>query len=143
LGLHLSRADWAVAVVLGLASLGLTYFLWFRSGLALEVRAFTKFEAGSIHIEVVSVGRLPATLRHLELRDEVVTNSSSKTLNRWVIEVPLGAESIDLAPTDFFPADVDVKTVQDRSAGVPEVTLRAFATRGDGKVVSSKPVRFR
>jgi hypothetical protein len=145
----------AAGLVIALGSIGLTWYLWQRSGPALRVGAFVRPETGTVRIEVASTGRLTATVRRLELRDQFVlkTRGGYKTepISRWSIAVqpnelhPGEPRTLpaDLPPSAFLEGDVEVQAVLDLAAGAPEVTVAAWAERGDGKWFASKPVRLR
>jgi hypothetical protein len=143
-------------LVLSLASLALTWYLWQRGGPVLRVTAFVKAESASIHIEVISVGRLPATVRAIELRDQTVLNpqasrSDRTVLVRWTMPVvPLDRDGNeltlpveDLAPTAYLQADVPIGEVITKAQGAPRISVVAMAWRGDNVVSSSGALRIR
>ena len=83
-----------IIVVLGLlvaiAAVILTYYLWHRSGPDLKVNAFVRPETGSIRIDVIST----AMVRHIGLRDRVVItiptgqgDSRTSSFHRWAMNV--------------------------------------------------------
>jgi hypothetical protein len=59
-------------LVIALASIGVNWYLWHRAGPELRVTAFARAESGTLHIEVANSGRLPTTVRRIELRDYFV-----------------------------------------------------------------------
>ena len=150
-------ARWVAAagLLLGAVSLFLTWYLWQRGGPKLRVTAFVKAEAASIHIEVTSVGRLAATVRAIELRDQTLINPQASSQNnvvvRWTMNVlPRDRDGAvivlpkeDLAPTAYLEADVPIAEVIERAQGAPQISLVAFAWRGDGVVSSSRALRIR
>jgi hypothetical protein len=142
-----------IGLALALLSLGLQFYQWKRSGAAISVIAFVVAESASLRIEVASTGRLPVTVRALEVRDYFAIRQSQGGGTRDVVQtsrwsVPVqpyeGPLPQELAPTAFLTADVPVSGVLGQAApGAPEVSACAWARRGDGKWFSSKPVRLR
>jgi hypothetical protein len=147
-----------LSLLAALISIGVTYFLWFRSGPRLSISAFVRAETSSVHIEVTSTGRLTATLREVELRDYFVLRAAStvgtgppttKPVSRWSMPVELrraGAVQIlpiDLAPDAFVEGDVNVRAILARQEGASEVHVYAWAQRGDRKWCASRPVRLK
>jgi hypothetical protein len=137
-------------VLIGLGSLGLTVFLWQRSGAVIRVKAFVRPESGTVHIEVTNTGRLAATIKRLELRDQTILKVSGGSggeaaFSRWSIGVPMNEtdSSVELAPTAYVEVDYPVHAVLDKAEGVTTVTIAAWAQRGDGKWVSSPSVQLR
>ncbi len=146
----LARALGAGGLLLSAASIGLTLYLWYRSGPRLQVTVFVRAETSSIHIEVSNGGRMPATVKNLELRDHLVlrlTGGGAKTApaHRWTIRAfPNGvALPQELPPSGFIDSDVEVRVVLDKAADAAEITVSAWAQRGDGKWYFSRSVRVR
>jgi len=155
--------DWAARVIggagvaLSLAGLILTWYFWSRAGPQLRVTAFARLESGAIHIMVASTGRLPVTLRRLQIRDHftVVLKSGasdrSVPTSRWVLEVDLGrlstpptqGHSVELSPSASAEVDVPVQEILTKAGSAPTVTVVVVAQRGDGKLVSSRPLQIR
>lgn len=143
-------------IAIGIASLALTWYLWQRAGARLRVTAFVKAESASVHIEVTSVGRLPATVRAIDLQERTVLNPQAtrdnrSILARWTMPVtPRDADGVDLsmpvedlAPTAYLQADVPISEVITKSQGAPSISVVALATRGDNVISSSRAVRIR
>jgi hypothetical protein len=146
----IARGIGIAGVVLAIAGLGLTAFLWWWEGPRLRVTAFVRPESSTVRIEVASTGRLAVTLEQLELRDEFVLKiegGSTKTepFSRWSISVDLGEKTLplELAPTSSITADVDIPAILMRAGDAPSVSVTAWAKRGDGRWSKSKPVRLR
>ena len=122
--------DWSArfiggaGVLIAVGSLLLTLYLWLRSGPVVRVSAFVRPETGMIRIEVANTGRLPATIRLLELRDQTVLKvtggqGGTAELSRWAIAVPLNDAdtSIELAPTAFVEVDYPATYALERASG--------------------------
>lgn len=144
----IARGIGAAGVLIGLASLGLTAYHWFRSGPTLRVGAFVRPESGTLRVEVTSTGRLPATVRLIEIRDVFVlkTQQGTETVptSRWTVPIhPTRELPVTLVPTDYIEADTDLSVVLANSGNAREVTVAAWAERGDGRWYSSKPIRLR
>jgi hypothetical protein len=146
----IARGIGLAGVAVALASICLTAFLWRWSGPRIRIEAFMKPETGSVHLSVVSTGRLTVTVRALELRDEFVLkvkgqNYRTEPISRWVIEVepPGQPVPVKLAPTEYLEADVDVRSIFGRAVDSREVTVTAWVQSGDGRWSSSKPLRLR
>jgi hypothetical protein len=141
----LARAGLVVAV-LGIL---LTWYLWRRSGASLAVTAFVRAETSSIHVEVASTGRLAATVRAIEIRDHFAVRTPQQQRpvvqnSRWTLPVTSEASlPVELAPTAFIEADVQVADVLALTFGARDVEVCAWAQRGDGKWFGSKPLRLR
>ena len=117
--------------------------------------AFVRAEAGTIHIEVVSTGRMPVTLRKLELWDHLVLEAESgpkiKPTSRWALAVPLNpsphgavrSTEISLLPTEVVVADFPISVALAAAGSAPSVTVVAWAGWGDDKSASSKPIQIR
>lgn len=141
-------ARWIGGIGVGLAaaSLLLTWYLWTRSGAAIRVTAFVRAETSTVHIEVASTGRLTATVRELEIRDHWAIKTSGVSPipqpSRW--SRPAGADlPVDIPPTGYLEADVSIAEIVDSARNAPQIEVRAWAQRGDGGWVKSKPVRVR
>jgi len=136
-----------ISLVASIAALGLTWYLWNRSGPKLAVTCFVKADTGTIRINVANKGRLAATVRTVELRDRLVIQStgSSQVLNRWAISAEPDGDPLprSIEPTDFLEIDVDAKAALDKADGARTVTVQAFVQRGDNKWLYSKPVKIR
>lgn len=141
-----------VALVLAGLSLVLTYFLWYRSGPHLKPTVFVRAESSTIHIEVANSGRLGATVKNIELRDHLVLRTNpgvgegrTSPAHRWtLIAQPNGAAlPREIPPSGFIDCDVEVRKVMDEARNLSEITVSAWAQRGDGKWYSSPPVRIR
>ena len=139
-------------LALAVGSILVNWYLWHSSGPNLRVSAFVRAETGRIHIEVVSSGRLTATVRAVELRDHFTIpaiGGGTRTMSRWAMPAqPSGRAGqvtlpMELAPTDYLEADIEVRLVLAKSDGASEVNVRAWVQRGDGKWYSSRPLRLR
>jgi hypothetical protein len=144
----IARAIGIAGLVLAVAGIGLTAYLWWRSGPQLKVTAFVKAETGTVHIDVSSTGRITATVRRIELRDRFVLDSSvgqTQPTSRWAITGYPNGEPLprDLAPSAFLDCDIDVKEVLRRADGAPEVSVEAWVQRGDGRWFRSRSFRVR
>jgi hypothetical protein len=77
-----------IGIAIGLAGLLLTAFLWRRAGPRMQVTAFVRAETGAIHVEVASTGRIPVTVRQVEIRDHFTMTMSqggrTDPTSRWV-----------------------------------------------------------
>jgi hypothetical protein len=142
----------AGGLLLGAVSIGLTLYLWFRSGPHLQVTVFVRAETSSIHIEVANSGRTPATVKNIELRDHLVLRVAGGTsggqtapAHRWTIRALPNAAKLphELAPSAFVDCDVEARAAMEKAGDAAEVTVSAWAQRGDGKWYSSRPVRVR
>jgi hypothetical protein len=144
-----ARGIGLAGLILSIAGLGLTAFLWWREGPRLRVTAFVRPESSAVRIEVASLGRLAVTVQLIELRDEFVlrvkSGSTTEPVSRWSIPVDPGTQTlpIELAPTSSITADVDIPAILARAGDERSVTVTAWAQRGDGRWSSSKPVRLR
>jgi len=136
-----------ISLVLALAAMGLSWYLWYRSGPRLAITCFVKADTGTIRINIANAGRLPATVRRIELRDRVVIQSggSSQVLSHWAISTEPHGDSLPrpIEPTDFLEVDVEAKAALDKADGAEAVTVQAFAQRGDNKWLHSKPIKIR
>jgi hypothetical protein len=136
-----------IGLVLSVAGMALTWYLWQRSGPRLGVTCFAKIDTGSIRINIVNKGRLPATIRAVELHDYMVfqAGNSKGVIARWAIP----AQPIDgpfprsIAPTEYIEIDVEAKEALDKAAGSQAVTVQALVQRGDNRWLRSKPVKIR
>lgn len=136
-----------ISLVVSVAALALTWYLWHRSGPRLAVTCFVKADTGTIRINVANNGRLSATVRSVELRDRLViqSGSSSQVINRWAISAEPTGDPLprSIEPTNFLEVDIDAKEALARAAGAQAVTVQAFIQRGDNKWLYSKPVKIR
>lgn len=132
----------AISAVISVISIAVTYALWFRSGPRLKVEAFVQAATGMVHIEVSSTGRLAATVRAVELRDETTLRPSTgsiRPLSRWSVGASVNRTlPADLAPSSYLEGDVPVQVVLDLAMRTSEVNVRAWAQRGDGQWFQSK-----
>jgi hypothetical protein len=147
--------DWPARIIagagvgVGLFSVALTAFLWFRSGPSVKVSAFVRAERAAVHIQVANTGRIAATIRRVELRDQTTVRGPSggdtATFSRWSIQVEFSADgmAVELAPTAFIEVEFPVADVLTQAAGASTVKIAAWAERGDGKWSSSKPIQLR
>ena len=151
-----ARAVAVAGLAVAIGGIALTWWLWRRSGPAIRVSAFVRLEHGGIHIEVASTGRLTVTVRQLELRDHLVLRTSRERYetvptSRWTMAVDLKERRpgqptnlpIDLGPTAYVEADVPIGEVMKYVGTATEASVAAWAQRGDGKWISSKPIRIR
>jgi hypothetical protein len=146
----LARGLAIAGIVIALASPMLGWYLWHRSGPGLRVSAFVSAQTGTVRITVTCSGRMATTVRTIELRDWAVVSgnqTNNTVVSRWVLAVPADpndpTSSVELAPTAYLEADVEVQKIIDNSAGIPEVTVWARVQRGDGKWYATKPFRVR
>ena len=118
-----------MAVLLAAASIGLTYFLWYRSGPHLKVTVFVRAESGTIHIEVSNTGRLGATVKNIELRDHLVVKTPNSPgpdipalpMHRWTLLAPPNGAALprEVVPSGYIDCDVDVKKALDEAGTYP------------------------
>jgi hypothetical protein len=151
----LARAIALAGVALALAGIVVNWLQWHRSGPSLKVTAFVRAEAAAIRVEVASTGRLTATVRSVELREELIIPTGSgrtgtQTITRWsIVVVPTdtapGAAPFprDVAPSAHIEGDVEFARALEKAQGAPEISVRAWAQLGDGKWFSSKSLRLR
>lgn len=145
----IARAIAALGLAVSVVGLGLTLFLWRREGPRLKVTAFVRVDGGTVHVEVASVGRIAVTLRQLEIRDHFTMNTSrggykTVAVSRWVAPVVTRPElPTELAPTAYVEGDVVAAELIGRAGSSPNVTVAAWAQRGDGKWFASKPLQIR
>jgi len=140
------------ALVLAALGIGLTYFLWYRSGPHLKATVFVRAETSTIHIEVANTGRLGATVKNIELRDHLVLRTNpgvgegrTSPAHRWTLIAQPSGNPLprEIPPSGFIDCDVEVRKVMEEARNLSEVTVSAWAQRGDGKWYSSQPVRIR
>lgn len=147
-----ARVLGGAALVVAVASIVITYFLWYRSGPHLKPTVFVRAETSTIHIEVANTGRLGATVRNIELRDHLVLRTNpgvgegrTSPAHRWTLIAQPNGSALprEIPPSGFIDCDVEVKKVMEEARNLSEVTVSAWAQRGDGKWYSSQPVRIR
>jgi hypothetical protein len=143
----IARGIGLAGVLLAALGIGLTYFLWYRSGPHLKTTAFVRAETGTVHIEVSNVGRLAATVRNIELRDHLRLSTQgnlSAPTHRWTLRAtPNGAAlPCEVPPSGFIDSDVDIKSVLVEARNLSEISVTAWAQRGDGKWYVSSPVPY-
>lgn len=158
-----ARIIGGLGLVVAVASLGLTWYLWWRAGPRLQVSAFVRAETAAIHVEAASIGRIAVTLRQLEIRDHFTVTAPggqpSIPTSRWALPISPGrwviptepdtamtvgrASSVELPPTASVYVDVPVGEVLSLAGSSPAVTVAAWVQRGDGKWFSSKPLQIR
>jgi hypothetical protein len=140
------------SAIISLGSIVATYFLWRRSGPSIRVTAFVSAADSAVHIEVISAGRMPVTVRRVELRDEWVMKSTTggeqgsiQPLSRWSIDAAASLSlPVDLPPTNFIQLSVPVsQIVAQVGSQSTEVHVRAWAQRGDGGWNQSARIRVR
>jgi hypothetical protein len=136
-----------IGLVLSIAAMALTWYLWQRSGPRLSVTCFVKADAGSIRINIANKGRLAATIRAVELRDRSTIQAGGSTtfVTRWVISAQPSDAPLprSIAPTEYIEADVDAKEAFEKAGGIQAVTVQAWVQRGDNRWLYSKPVKIR
>jgi hypothetical protein len=142
-----ARVIAGAGLVVALGGLGLTAYLWFRSGPGLKVTAWMPLQGG-LHIQVASVGRFTAVVKVIELRDHFIIQTPagrSQPMSRWSLPAMTQAQPLprELAPSDFVEARVDTEELGRRAQDVPELIVTAWAQRGDGKWSSSKPIKIK
>lgn len=78
-----------VSLVVSLLSIGLTLYLWHRSGPILVVTVGAHFASGRIRIRVANIGRLAVAVNRVELRDHFVMRTTqgqqTNPIARWAI----------------------------------------------------------
>jgi hypothetical protein len=109
-------------------------------------------ERSSVYLHVTSTGRLPVTVRRIELRDHFVLkvqggsgNQTTTPVTRWKIDVSphQGPLPTDLAPTSYIDADVVIADIVAAAGNSSDIVARAWAERGDGVWVASQSLRIR
>jgi hypothetical protein len=146
----IARLIGGAGVVIGIVSLGLTAFLWLRSGPVMKVTAFVRADHGTIQIGVANTGRITATVKRLELREQTVLQvhgggSGTAAFSRWSVPVELNPDNtaVELGPTGYIEVEYPVAALLKKSTGSATVTVAAWAERGDGKWHSSAPIQLR
>ena len=138
----------AVGAVGSAIGIALTLVLWHRSGPLLRVKVVLPAGTQRIRIRVANVGRLPAVVRRVELRDRFVVSSPQQTkiIPRWVIALAADDNQtpfpITLSPTESRDFYVELEELQRRLQGVPEATVDAWVLRTDDKWFSSKDLKI-
>lgn len=148
----LARGLAIASLVLTLIGLIGGWILWQRSGPALRVSAFANLETSSVYVYVASTGRLPVTVRRIELRDHFVLkveggtgNSTTTPVSRWKIDVSpqQGPLPRDLAPTAFLDAHVPITEIVGAAGDASNIVVMAWVERGDNAWTATQTVRIR
>lgn len=135
-------------LVLAVINLGLNFFLWHRAGPVLRVTVTIPFGSTRIRIRVANAGRLPLSLRRVELRDQLVItgNQAAGPVTRWAIPAKSDDEStllpFSLGPTEARDFSVDAATALAKADGAPQVTVAAWVERSDGVWYSSDSLKI-
>jgi hypothetical protein len=147
-----ARVIGIAALVIALGSIGVTWWLWARSGPQLKIRlSHEKHPSDRLRdklvVQVMNIGRMPILVKEMGIEDRVPTGQGSATSGYIGLSlVPSDSGSIPrvLEHTDLpLRAEADMAQIIQRWAADRKLLLVAWAKDGNDRKKTSRQVTVR